>query len=57
MPFTVDMESENVIVYAGCDHSHATCISKFGTSGSENGDNYRGCSFVPTKNIFETGIK
>jgi hypothetical protein len=57
LPFTVDMVDEDVVVYAGCDHTHATCISKFGTTGSDDGKNYRGCPWIPTKNIFQTGIK
>ncbi len=56
LPFTVSMVGQTVRVYAGCDHSHAVCISKFGASGSESGHNFRGCPFIPVKNPFETGI-
>lgn len=52
LPFYESVLSENVTVYAGCDHSIATCLSKF-----NNEINFGGCPFVPTKNIFISGIK
>ncbi|RPJ39907.1 MAG: DUF2163 domain-containing protein [Planctomycetaceae bacterium] len=52
LPFDEDVTGQTMIVYAGCNHSHAVCISKFA-----NGNNYRGCPFVPTKNIFTAGLK
>jgi uncharacterized phage protein (TIGR02218 family) len=52
-PFSVNVTGTTVTVYAGCNHSHAVCLSKFANDG---GDNYRGCPFVPTKNLFMTGI-
>lgn len=57
LSFDADMTGQTAKVFAGCDHTHPTCISKFGASGSDSGRNYRGCPFVPTKNIFMTGIK
>jgi len=52
LPFTVDLLGETVTVYAGCDHAITTCEDKF-----SNKVNFRGCPFVPTKNIFATGLK
>ncbi|MCK5603629.1 phage BR0599 family protein [Candidatus Pacearchaeota archaeon] len=51
LPFYEDVLTENVTVYAGCDHSIATCLSKF-----NNEINFGGCPFVPTKNIFISGL-
>ncbi len=51
LPFHESVLSENVTVYAGCDHTIATCLSKF-----TNEINFGGCPFVPTKNIFITGL-
>lgn len=52
LPFHESVLSENVTVYAGCDHTIATCLSKF-----NNEINFGGCPFVPTKNIFRSGLK
>lgn len=52
LPFFEDVLSQNVTVYAGCDHTIATCNSKF-----SNVLNFGGHPYVPTKNIFATGIK
>jgi uncharacterized phage protein (TIGR02218 family) len=41
---------EAVFVYAGCDHSQATCASKF-----SNADNYGGFPYIPSKNPFGGG--
>lgn len=51
LPFHESVLSENVTIYAGCDHTIATCLSKF-----SNEINFGGCPFVPTKNIFMTGL-
>lgn len=51
LPFSASPLGSSVIVFAGCDHSIATCKSKF-----NNVINYGGFAFVPTKNIFTTGI-
>ncbi len=51
LPFHADVTGETVSVYAGCDHEIATCTSKFA-----NDINFGGCPYVPTKNIFQTGI-
>lgn len=40
-----------VSVFAGCDHSAATCASKF-----DNVINFGGYPFIPTRNPFATGI-
>lgn len=40
-----------VNVFAGCAHTIAVCKSKF-----NNVDRYGGFAFVPTKNIFQTGL-
>lgn len=34
-----------VTIYPGCDHSYATCLTKFG-----NDDNYGGFDYIPSKN-------
>jgi len=51
LPFHESVVGEDVTVYAGCDHAVATCNSKF-----SNSVNFGGCPYVPTKNIFLTGI-
>jgi hypothetical protein len=51
LPFSVDMVGKVVTVYAGCDRSIAMCVAKF-----DNLNNFRGCPYVPTKNIFLTGL-
>lgn len=51
LPFHEDVLTEDVSVYAGCDHSIATCLSKFA-----NDINFGGHPDVPKKNIFETGL-
>lgn len=52
LPFHETVLGQNVTVYAGCDHTAATCQSKF-----NNGINFGGCPYVPTLNIFIHGIK
>jgi uncharacterized phage protein (TIGR02218 family) len=51
LPFHESVLSENVSVFAGCDHTIAICLSKFA-----NDINFGGCPYVPTKNIFITGL-
>lgn len=51
LPFHESVLSENVTVYAGCDHTIATCLLKFSDE-----INFGGCPYVPTKNIFITGL-
>lgn len=53
LPFPADLAvlGQTFVVTAGCDHSIATCKSKF-----DNVANYGGFAFVPTKNPFETGL-
>jgi len=41
----------SVILTAGCDHSTATCHSRF-----DNLANYGGFPFIPSKNPFSTGV-
>jgi uncharacterized phage protein (TIGR02218 family) len=53
VPFTSAVPGNTVTVYAGCDHTYATCRDKFANDG---GNNYRGCPHVPTKNLFATGL-
>jgi uncharacterized phage protein (TIGR02218 family) len=50
-PFPSSPSGQSVDVYAGCDHTLATCNSKFA-----NALNYGGFAFVPTKNPFQTGV-
>lgn len=58
LPFPSDITSEVVTVLAGCDHTIATCHGKFNTpeDPSSNVINYGGFAFVPTKDIFSTGL-
>lgn len=51
LPFYADVLGETLDVYAGCARDIGTCNSKFG-----NRDNFGGCPYVPTKNIFVTGL-
>ena len=50
-PSSLTVLGEMFTVTAGCDHSIATCKSKF-----NNVANYGGFAFVPTKNPFESGL-
>jgi uncharacterized phage protein (TIGR02218 family) len=52
LPFNVNPLGSNVTVFAGCDHSITTCKAKF-----NNIINYGGFAFIPSKNVFATGIK
>lgn len=52
LPFHESVLGQNITVYAGCDHSIGVCNSKF-----SNTINFGGCPYVPTKNIFVSGIK
>jgi len=51
IPFYEDVVGKSVNVYAGCDHNISTCNTKF-----SNSINFGGCPYVPTKNIFQTGL-
>jgi uncharacterized phage protein (TIGR02218 family) len=46
-PMTSLAEGESVRLYAGCDHSTATCLTRF-----NNIENFGGFPFIPTKNPF-----
>ena len=52
LPFTASPLGTNVTVFAGCDHAVSTCKSKF-----DNVINFGGFAWVPSKNVFETGIR
>lgn len=49
-PVAIDVGTE-VLLTVGCDHSTATCESRFG-----NLDNYGGFPAIPSKNPFSTGV-
>lgn len=51
VPFPASVVGQSVSVVAGCDHTLATCKTKF-----NNVVNYGGFGFVPLRNIFESGI-
>lgn len=51
IPFEEDVSGQPVTVYAGCDHSIATCESKF-----SNAVNHGGFPYVPLKNPFVVGL-
>jgi len=52
LPFATPTLGTNVTVFAGCDHAITTCSSKF-----SNVVNFGGFAWVPTKNVFQTGIR
>jgi len=58
LPFPFDINGSNVVVFAGCDHTISTCGSKFSTTedATSNVINYGGFAFVPTKDIFTSGL-
>lgn len=58
LPFPFSVLGTQVTVLAGCDHTIAICGSKFFTPEvpTSNVINYGGFAFIPTKNIFQTGI-
>jgi len=51
LPFPVNILGSTVDVYAGCGHSIAVCKTDF-----DNVINFKGCAFVPHRNIFESGL-
>jgi len=51
IPFPSSPLGQTVEVFAGCDHSIATCKSKF-----NNVTNFGGFAWVPLKNPFNTGL-
>jgi uncharacterized phage protein (TIGR02218 family) len=51
LAFTESVLATNVIVFAGCDHTIQVCDSKF-----SNVVNFGGFAFVPTKDIWTTGL-
>lgn len=51
LPFQNPVLGSIVSVFAGCDHTIATCKSKFNIV-----ENYGGFAFVPKKNPFQTGL-
>lgn len=52
LPFPSDVTGEDLTIFAGCDHTIATCKSKF-----DNVINYGGHAFVPLRDIFVNGIR
>ena len=52
LPFAVNPFGADVVLFAGCDHTLPTCKSKF-----NNVINFGGFSFIPTRNIFSTGLQ
>lgn len=52
LPFPADVAAgQEVQVFAGCDHSLETCVSKF-----SNGINFGGFNWVPRENVFVKGV-
>jgi uncharacterized phage protein (TIGR02218 family) len=51
LPFYANVLGLTLDVYAGCPRNIGVCDSKF-----SNRDNFGGCPYVPTKNIFLTGL-
>lgn len=58
LPFAEDRLNAAVVVLAGCDHTPNDCNGKFFTSEdlTSNLINYGGFPFVPTRNIFISGL-
>ena len=58
LPFPTSAIGLTVTVLAGCDHSIVTCGAKFSTpeDTSSNVINFTGFSFVPTRDIFRSGL-
>lgn len=52
IPFAGSLVGEDVDVTAGCDGSITTCRDKF-----DNVANFRGCPYIPSENIFITGLQ
>jgi len=52
LPFASTQLGSDVTVFAGCDHAISTCKSKF-----DNVINFGGFAWVPSKNVFQTGIR
>lgn len=52
LPFETSPLNQQVDVFAGCDHTLATCDAKF-----DNVINYGGNNFVPLKDIFRNGLQ
>ena len=59
LPFTENVAGLNITLRAGCDHTPETCDTKFFTAEDPDSNvlNFGGFPFVPTKNIFQTGLK
>lgn len=59
LPFPEDLTGDVVTVLAGCDHTIPTCHTKFNTPEdvTSNVINYAGFHFVPTRDIFRTGVQ
>lgn len=51
LPFPGNVVGAPVQVFAGCEHTLPVCKNKF-----DNVQNYGGFAFVPTRNLFETGL-
>ncbi|MCK9569085.1 phage BR0599 family protein [Candidatus Pacearchaeota archaeon] len=52
VPFYEDVDGEDVVVYAGCNHTPNVCHGTF-----DNIVNFRGFPYIPTRNIFLTGLQ
>ncbi len=52
LPFAESPLGTSITVFAGCDHAISTCKGKF-----DNVINFGGSAFVPSKNVFATGIR
>lgn len=52
LPFSADVVGAEIQAFAGCDHLfNGDCATKF-----DNVTNFGGFPFVPTKNIYQTGL-
>ena len=58
LPFPFGLVGADVVVLAGCAHTLSVCHNKFSTTEdvTSNIINYGGFGFIPTKDIFATGL-
>lgn len=59
LPFPSSAVGRTVTIFAGCDHTVATCDTKFDTPEDtlSNVINFGGFAFVPNRNPYQTGIQ
>lgn len=56
-PFEGLTSAERLFAYAGCDHTFATCSGEKFAAFTDDGESFCGCPTIPTRNIYESGVK